>query len=260
MTPHSRPQLQVSLARFRTDVSSSSTPEIPAAAIRPIGTLHLTLGVMSLGSRERIEQALGLLRGVDLRGTLAGLDPGARREVVGRAGNGDGKGGGEEQGGEKKLGSGSGKELDSKSRREIGLDSTELEVTLRGLASMHRPSETSVLYAAPVDEDRRLQSFCQRLRDVFAEADLLVPDSRPLLLHATIVNTVYVPGAKGKGGGHGRNKAKLTIDARDILEKYEEFEWMSGVRVEKVAICRMGAKKLEGGEEEYEVEGEVDMP
>ena len=149
-------------------------------------------------------------------------------------------------------------EAKGKAREETKLK--ELKVTLRGLTSMHTPSKTSILYSAPVDEDHSLQSFCQKLKDSFSEAELLVSDTRPLLLHATIINTIYVPGVKGKVSGHGKNRAKLTIDARDILEKYEEFEWMSDVRVEKVAICKMGAKNLEDGNEEYEVEGEVNMP
>jgi len=135
-----------------------------------------------------------------------------------------------------------------------------LEITLRGLQSMHHPSKTSVLYTSPVDADRRLHSFCCSLKSAFAKADLLVEDNRPLLLHATLVNTVYVPGVKRKGSGHGRSKAKLTIDARGIMKIYEGTEWMKGFRVEKVAICRMGAVKVEDGEEAYGVEGEVEMP
>ena len=105
----------------------------------------------------------------------------------------------------------------------------------------------------------------------------MLPEERKLLLHATVVNTIYVPRvragegrARGSGGsrgrrgaqgeGHGRKKARLTLDARDVLEKYKDFEWMRDVRVEKVAICRMGAKKREDGEEEYEVEAEIDIP
>lgn len=91
-------------------------------------------------------------------------------------------------------------------------------------------------------------------------AELLIEDNRSLLLHATIVNTVYVPGVRGKGSGHGNSKAKLTLDATELLEDYEGFVWMEGVRLEKVAICRMGAKKNEAGDEEYVVEGEVNMP
>jgi activating signal cointegrator complex subunit 1 len=111
-----------------------------------------------------------------------------------------------------------------------------------------------------VDDDQRLQSFCQKLKDIFVGAELLVPDKRPLLLHATIVNTIYVPGVKGRGFGRGTGKAKLTFDARDILAKYEAFEWMSDIKIERVAICQMGAKKLEDGDEEYTVDGEVGMP
>lgn len=237
VTPHSRPQLLASLNKFRADVTSDKTPEnpdgIPERAIRPIGTLHLTLGVMSLLDQEKVESALALLRSLNLN------------ELLGQKSR---TGGTEEE-------PRSGEDIERAETK-----SKDLKVTLRGLTSMHTPSKTSILYAAPVDEGQSLQSFCQQLKDAFTQADLMVPETRPLLLHATIVNTIYVPGVKGKGGGHGKSKAKLTIDARDILEKYEEFEWMSGVRIEKVAICKMGAKKLEDGEEEYEVEGEMDMP
>jgi activating signal cointegrator complex subunit 1 len=196
---------------------------------------------MSLLSQERVDAALSLLKSLKLSDLL--LDQKAEL-------------------------SGKGKETDSGNSRiegvkhdsEADVKAKELKVTLRGLTSMHTQSRTSILYAPPVDEDHTLQSFCQKLKDAFTEAELLVTDTRPLLLHASIVNTIYVPGVKGKGSGHGKNRAKLTIDARDILEKYEEFEWMSDVRVEKVAICKMGAKKLEDGSEQYEVEGEVDMP
>ncbi len=123
---------------------------------------------------------------------------------------------------------------------------------------MHTPSKTSILYASPTDDDR-LYPFCQRLKNIFTEGEFLVEENRPLKLHATIVNTVYVPGVRGSGG-HGKRKAKLTIDAREILEDFEEFEWASNVRIEKVAICKMGAQKNEEGEDEYVVEGEVEMP
>jgi activating signal cointegrator complex subunit 1 len=52
----------------------------------------------------------------------------------------------------------------------------------------------------------------------------------------------------------------LTIDARDILEAYEGYEWMKDVTVEKVAICRMGAQIKDDGDEEYVIEGEIAMP
>lgn len=150
--------------------------------------------------------------------------------------------------------------------REDVLEPSHLDITLRGLTSMHSKVKTSCLYTAPFDPTGRLYPLCVKLRDIFIAANILVPENtgRPLLLHATILNTVYVPAVRGRGNGHGhgKNRAKLTIDATELLEDYEDFEWMKDVRVEKVAICRMGAKKGEGdaGEEIYVVEGEVNMP
>ena len=50
------------------------------------------------------------------------------------------------------------------------------------------------------------------------------------------------------------------LDARELLVEWEDFVWMKDVRVERLAVLRMGAKVGESGEEEYEVDGEIDMP
>jgi activating signal cointegrator complex subunit 1 len=157
---------------------------IPEAAVRPLGTLHLTLGVMSLLSQERVESALALLKSLNLK------------EMLSNAAN---------QGSKEKE---------------------ELRITLKGLKSMHTPSSTSTLFAPPVESPSLLR-FCKQLKEAFEKAELLVPDSRPLLLHATVVNTIYVPGVKGKGVGHGKRKAKLTFDASELLEDWEDFTWVS---------------------------------
>ncbi|EMR89188.1 hypothetical protein BcDW1_2198 [Botrytis cinerea BcDW1] len=150
---------------------------------------------------------------------------------------------------------------------------------------MHQPWSTSILYTSPQDPHSHLQTFCQSLKDTFTTAGFMLPEEkgRGLLLHATIVNTIYVRGVRqnsdtgtratrtgnargnqgrGRGGsssGHGKHKARLTFDARDIISKYADFTWMRDVRVEKVAICRMGAKKKGDGDEEYEVEAEIEV-
>lgn len=238
LTPTSKPQLLSSLTSFRTSIINRSTTQNPNGisdrAVRPLGTLHLTLGVMSLPTKERVDAAVTRLRGLDLERLLlaAGGGGGEKSE------SGDGQGGG-------------------------GDGSRNLKVTLRGLESMHDPTKTSILYAPPVDDaEGRLQRFSQSLRDVFIEAGFIVPENRPLLLHATILNTVYVPGVRARDGkgGHGRNKAKLTIDATEIIEDWADREWMSQVKIEKVAICRMGAMKTDDGGEEYVVEEEVKLP
>lgn len=137
-----------------------------------------------------------------------------------------------------------------------------LSITLQGLHTMQKASTSTVLYAPPSDREGILQQFCEKLRAAFREAELMVEENRPLLLHATIVNTIYVKGGRSSAakGGKGR-AARLTVDATEILGRYDDYVWMRDVPVEKIAICRMGAKKVGTGEddEEYEVEAEIDV-
>ena len=223
---------------------------------------------MSLLTGERVQRALDVLKGINLSSLLL-LSSSSKDE-----GGGDEEKdlGTEEE--EKRKGKGKGKGQDLGKKKDTTTTTTPtttttttttIKITLKGLASMHSPSTTSILYSTPLDPDQHLQTFAQALRDVFTNADLLVRDTRPqLLLHATIVNTIYVPGVRDKSGrgGHGKKKkARLVLDVRGLLEDYEDVVWMQDVRLEKVAICRMGAERVgEGGEEEYVVEGEVDMP
>ncbi|GAB1312957.1 A-kinase anchor protein 7-like phosphoesterase domain-containing protein [Madurella fahalii] len=313
VSPVSRPQLSASLAAFRADVCSPSPangfggdgdaallPLIPEDAVRPVGTLHLTLGVFSF-------PPLG-------KGEFGDGGPGTAGEVVGAAaGVGDGN---ESRAGTGELrGDADGKEDKPKPRptldraKEVlgGLRLREIwqgvrakapvmpgtgkpaaseqkqqqegqeppKITLRGLASIQSPTKAAVLYAPPVDQLGLLQAFCQRVRDVFREAELMIDDGRPLLLHATVVNTVYSKqkpgeggggkrrggrGGRGGGGGWGRKRERLVFDATGFIERYEDVVWMEDVPIEKVAICKMGAKKVvvDGVEDgAYEVEAEV---
>jgi len=225
ITATSRPQLQTALQRFRQDVINDKTPEnpdgIPEKALRPLGSLHLTLGVMSLLTQERVDTALSLLRSLNTQELLGPPTASAA----------------------KSHNSGSTTEMKEGSPVD---EETPLSVTLQGLSSMHDPSKTSIMYVSPVDPNGRLLAFCNRLKEVFSSANLLVPDDRQLLLHATIVNTIYVPGIHRKcsGSGHGKSRTKLTLDAREIMERFESVEWMKDVKIEKIAICRMGAKKV----------------
>lgn len=235
------PQLRASLQAFRNDAestltfntrgqgsssSSNAPPPNLDRAIRPLGTLHLTLGVMSLLTEERVNSALSLLQSLDIPALF-------RKSISESAGL-----------------------LSSEGERS-------LEIILRGLSSMHDASKTSILYISPFDPDAFLKIFCQELCTIFREAGLLVVDTRPLLLHATVFNTVYMPKVRerGNGGenyGHGKFRAKTTVDARDLMDLWKERTWVEGGRVEKIVICRMGAQKMEDGEE-YFVEGEREI-
>ncbi|KAL2265696.1 hypothetical protein VTJ83DRAFT_6796 [Remersonia thermophila] len=302
-----RAQLAASLAAFRADVCAPPALggfDVPQDAVRPVGTLHLTLGVMGFGEgparataaeasggggraegrrggegeeslhpgrgqpageesgRERLERAKELLRGLSLAGIW--------RSVVA---NGS---------------SNATSPLNSKARSQPANRPTTAtkttaaddrpRITLRGLASMQPAGRAAVLYAPPADPTGTLQAFCEKLRGAFVEAGLMMDEGRPLLLHATLVNTIYVRGGqrggggRGGGGGGGRGRGgrggwgggrkgeRLVLDARDILDRYEDHVWLEDAVVEKVAICKMGAKKVvvDGEEDaEYEVEEEV---
>ncbi|KAM7217746.1 Protein kinase A anchor protein, nuclear localization signal domain containing protein [Rhypophila decipiens] len=248
VTRSSRPQLTSSLASFREQVTSPlSGFNVPEEAIRPVGSLHLTLGMFSFPeSQDRLEKAKAILQSLRPGEIIRAFKPPPAMPgstatpplVVGQ-----------------------------KEQEE------EIKITLQGLRSMQSttPTKSAVLYAPPADPQGRLQQFCEGVRKVFLDAGVMVPDNRPLLLHATIVNTIYVKGRnrqqqRGRGGhGHGRNnrRERLTIDATSLLDQFEDQVWMEDVRVEKIAICKMGAKKIEVDgvvvDEEYEVVAEVDV-
>lgn len=146
---------------------------------------------------------------------------------------------------------------------------------------MRDPTETSVLFAPPVDDDGRLLRFCRSVKARFEEAGLIPPEDprRGMLLHATVVNTVYVPQPRqqhqqqhshhqqrrGRGRGRGRgghggrgNRERMTLDAREVLERFGDKVWVEGFAVRGVALCKMGARRVEGTDDErYEVVGEV---
>ncbi|KAK1674411.1 kinase A anchor protein [Colletotrichum godetiae] len=231
VTSASRPQLSKSLASFKADVTNPDSFAVQPDAVRPLGTLHLTLGIMSLAKDEGISKATEVLKSLKPRDILAGITPlSSSTPLAGKAQ------------------STSAPETDS-----------PLRITLRGLHCMKSgpradPSKASVLYAPPEQGEGVFQTFCEKIRATFEEAGVIGKDDRGLLLHATIVNTIYVKGGWSKKG------PKLTIDARDILDRYDDYIWMEDVPLEKITICRMGAKKIEGTDDEaYEVEAEIDI-
>ncbi|KAI0147825.1 kinase A anchor protein [Xylariaceae sp. FL1272] len=235
VTAKSRAQLSACLAAFKADVTSTDSFAVPEGAVRPLGTMHLTLGVMSFPATDEGRRGLG-----EAVGLLGSLKPAETQEGV-NEGEGKGKG--------------------SEGVSESVRGRQRMSVTLKGLHSMQQASKTSILYAPPADPERKLYDFCTSILSKFKDKGLVVEDSRPLLLHATVLNTVYVKGRDRGGGrgGKGRWRDKLTIDARGILERYEDCVWAEGIEVDKVAICRMGAKMNEDGEEAYVVEAEVDV-
>ncbi|KAH0383534.1 hypothetical protein KCU92_g5209, partial [Aureobasidium melanogenum] len=247
-----------------------SSPLIPEKAIRPLGSLHLTLGVMSL-DEEKLVQANTLLQSLDLDNLLREAtnptDPSNTADEDIQTTN-----------------TAPPSSLDEDPTQTPDLLNSPLEISLESLEPMQSRTKTSILYIRPQDPTNRLQVLCQALRKTFTDAGLLVPDTRPLKLHATIVNTIYVKGRKkkskapGRGdqpatedpskdqtteetasqastqkqelqaneasSGHGPSaKSSLYINATSLLSTYKNHVWASDIPVERIAICEMGVKK-----------------
>lgn len=206
------PQLTLSLEALQNDLVINEEL-VSASAIRPAVTMHLTLGVMSLTSSTLIQRAKNFVEtGLDITQLLQSLNP-----------------------------------------------STEVEpftIDLRGLDAMGQRRRTSVLYAVPCDSTGRLRVFAEAVKAAFEEEGLMVKEDRELKLHATVVNTIYSKGGQGRGrgggGGRGRGRGdgrgqRECFDAEDVVDKYRDVAFADGVRLDKVAVCRMGEVRAEDG-------------
>lgn len=260
-------------------------------AIRPVGALHCTLGVMSL-SKTQLEDAVTVLKALDVSALLHGSRKTVSQEQPTSSSKPDAEG--KPEGRPASL------------ERPISPPLTErstappLVVDLKGLVSMHAPQKTSILYSAPTDASELLYPFCLSVQKFFAERGFLVPDDRDLKLHATVINTIYAKGKKrpppkrdarqqspdrdeaasgeqaggepeklgpdDRSQGHGPNaNAPLKIDATALLAYFEDFVWAEKVVLDRLAICEMGAKKTTDAEgkviaEEYTEVACVKLP
>ncbi|MCJ1315594.1 hypothetical protein MMC15_000914 [Xylographa vitiligo] len=205
---------------------------------------------MSFRSKERLDAAIAFLQSLDIHRLLkeaaaSAIEPSDNRSVNSRAGA---------------------FLTNEKTKALQGEEvAPPLVVSITGLQPMHSPSSTSILYASPEDSSLRLQHFCLALQTAFTDAGFLMPETRSLLLHATIVNTTYVTerSKRTAGGGHGKQRnGRGGFDATHVLEKFREATWAEGIRLEKVAICEMGARKVDGeeGSEEYLEVGSIELP
>lgn len=115
-------------------------------------------------------------------------------------------------------------------------DAAPLNIDLAGLATFGGPRAT-VLYAVPRDATGRLQAFAENVYAKFSAAELLEPLREPLQLHATIVNTTYVPGRK-----------VLKVDWSHGLaeERVGKMVFAESVDVGSVGIFKMGALPKDG--------------
>lgn len=182
----SLPQLETSLASFKASIprappkdlasraednhtdgrrlSDSTDALVPDAALRPVGTLHLTLGVMSLPTTERLKQAIEFLHSLDLVAILREAEDVANSRQKKRY----------QKAHPSDTSAVTGTEADSRNSLP-----QPFNISLESLHAFPRARSATVLHAAPVDPTARLYPFCVLLRDKFIEAGFVLPDYKP---------------------------------------------------------------------------------
>lgn len=303
------PQLEKSLSAFKNthrlplgphaghDPANPTRLGLPDTAFRPLGTLHLTLGVMSL-TTQRLEQATEFLQSLDLESLMHEAERVASR-------------------------SSPRSQTHSSHAPQTSTSVVPFSVSLESLHALPQAASATILHASPVDPTDRLYPFCVMLRDKFIEAGFMLneaepkkqmpssqsvtsnasqsaqaispsrdasshahvlpktldpytvamtrePKPRPLLLHATLVNTIYVRGRKNYADkstpGKGVSK-RFTFDASNLVSQptghtlpppagsvqpipINRHIWARDIPLDDICICEMGAKKLQPGSED----------
>ncbi|KAK9312518.1 kinase A anchor protein [Lipomyces starkeyi] len=241
--PLASPSLTTSLSALRKDIRTAM-PSIPVKAIRPVATIHLTLGVMSLDTAgPRLKAATEALLNL----------PDSAPDII--------------------LGA-------------------PIQIGLKGLNVFDRSttSNANVVFANVYGEDIvRLQEFANKVNRYFIDLGFVVDDSvkngknnngdrdssrkaekEGVVLHATVLNTRYaselVPVANNNEGEVNRKKSKIkyqkvrpSFDATELLAKFENTVFMEPIHIDKLAICKMGERKVEDGGG-YEVIAYIPLP
>jgi activating signal cointegrator complex subunit 1 len=192
----SLPQLESSLSTFKAAIPSVShtdengsvqnqvsagRPLIPDGAVRPVGTLHLTLGVMSLPTKDRLEEALQFFHSLDLASIMHEAEENARKSKRFRKRSSSPRH-------QSDFTGAVGEHGDSHSSRRLEHEGDSasavvsrgacepLTISLESLHALPRGRAATVLHAAPVDSTSRLYPFCVLLRNKFLEAGFLQGD------------------------------------------------------------------------------------
>ncbi|KAF2130710.1 hypothetical protein P153DRAFT_287774 [Dothidotthia symphoricarpi CBS 119687] len=248
VTPSSRPQLHQNLQNLKQDLSTTDAA-VPVKAVRPTGTLHLTLGVMSL-SDAALQDAMLYLQSLDLAGLLraqgdAQLDSDAltvdlaalvpmqepRKTSILYA------------------------EPRDASRRLVPF-ATALKGLFTERGCMGREERGLRLHATLVNTVYAKPKGGKKGRGAGKAVVHASEGLRDSQHHSDDDTSSTTAEMKERSQGHGPEaKSWRYFDARALVERYEGVVWAEGVEVDRVQICEMGAKKVWSGDGEGE--GEV---
>ncbi|RMY81917.1 hypothetical protein D0862_12186 [Hortaea werneckii] len=290
VTRDSKPQLQASSEKFRDIVTTKNeqtasqveeagdddnstsetiTSSVHPKAIRPVGALHCTLGVMSL-DQNKLEEAKELLRNLDISLMLQHVASQKHEQAIA-------------------TDAAASEPLVNSTNSPPS--TTPLRIDLRGLI---RPEDSipSAWRCRLVKDDRQLKLHATIVNTIYAKGRKQRPPPKWKMKQQTTTSgqgalasemgesaeKAAVAGDKteeqktakkpeqGEVEGHGPNaNAPLKIDATAMLERFKDFVWAEGFVLDRIAICEMGAKKITNDEgtvvaEEYTEVASVQLP
>ena len=238
-TPSSRPQLNASFARFERETSNI----IPKGSVFNPEFAMLFLGKLKLESRERINAFSKHLHNMPVHEMLRVA---AVSAVKGRPSFPDHA----YQHEPLSLG------VASK------LDYPPLKVDISGMNSPNGDSSTRILVAMVVDRTHRLEHFKHMiLKSLFkAGFQATAPVASPITT-TLMMTRLALWWVKNTDPKTGRSKAATPplVDASDLIQGWNDFEWATNVQLEKMCIYRLGVmERLPGGEARQKQPVEVD--
>ncbi|KAK9365008.1 kinase A anchor protein [Lipomyces kononenkoae] len=242
--PLASPSLTASLSALRKDILGT-IPSFPIKAIRPVATIHLTLGVMSLDpAGPRLKAATDAL--LSLQDSAPDIISGAPIHI-----------------GLKGL---------SVFDRSVVRDANVVFANVYGEDIVRlqefadKVNRHFMQLGFVVDNSTKNGKYSNSQGDDSRENE----EEEGVVLHATVLNTRYatelVPVEKNNEGDANRKKGKKkyqkvrpSFDATDLLAKYENTVFMEPLHVDKLAICKMGERKPQDGGG-YEVIAYIPLP
>lgn len=259
-TPSTRPLLETSLHAFKSDFLSLRPDHVDSRntgvnadtewckAIRPVGTLHLTLGVMSLTDNDKLDRAIQSLKELDTNAILMEVSTAEQAQPF-------------------KVSLRSLRPMQKASDTSI-LYAVPHDPSNRLLRFCERLKDIFVQHGFMVAENRPLKLHATIANTIYAKlkstasledtqtTGLAAPDPKASESNNQRTETNPTnpnnsppqppPQPNSKTLKKSKRQRPIRFDARPLLNQYRNFEWAADITLDRISICEMGAKKVVG--------------
>ena len=229
-TPASIPQFRHSWMRFQNDASLT----VPSAAICNPDFHGLLVARLNLPTARHVDDFCAILRKFDMRRTLKDAATALRPSTS------------------PELGTTSSVSIVEENGLYTGVLPLRINVLGLGAGEGRNPASAVFLRAKAIDPTNRLPHFWFSLQDFLANTGFVVSQRNAghqyLCSDVMIVNTVFVhwyakPGHFNEELGvwvSRRPKEVPRFDARDLIDKYKNHEWGSGISLQRICLEELG--------------------